>query len=335
MLPQLSGAAKLMPGTDYNLTQQAVESEHGSAHQASSSVVWLVLFFIVIFLSILGNTVYMASLLCRRSLTLTHFIISFFFLINLIEYGLIIFEFSLDLGSQFSHSEVSCKFYQVLLQGSPLLNAGAVILLVFHAYLTSYNGHHPPTHILMRIFIALFIIAGILLSIPSILFSKIAFNTSQAPMCVMDFSSLDILTGMDEGRQDTVSAIFFLFYKSVLTYWLPFALVILPIIKMLKMVDTLADKQFTISLTLGVSISFLVFNLPLASIVLARQLITILYIPVSSITAWSIHVLHSLFLLISFFFHIFRPVVCLVLDQDNFQRLSIKRYIQVDGDEQV
>eukprot|EP00092_Neocalanus_flemingeri_P032636 GFUD01035499.1.p1 GENE.GFUD01035499.1~~GFUD01035499.1.p1 ORF type:complete len:340 (-),score=89.83 GFUD01035499.1:417-1436(-) len=330
MLPQMSGNTSLVPGPDYSLTLHVLESKNVSPPQGSSSTVWLVLFFLVIFLSVVVNTVYVATLLCRRNLTLTHLILCFFFFINLVDYGLLMFEFSLSPSNQFPYSEGSCSFYQFLLQGSPLFSSGTLLLLVYLAYSSLSQPSQSTSLPKLFVFLFLFVFSQSILSIPSILYSRLAVYPSTARYCVMDLSSLSDWAGMDTGRQHAVTAIFFLIYKSVLTYWLPLALVIFPILRMVKMVNTMADNQFTISLTFAVTISFLVFNLPLATIVLLRQLITTLSIPVSSTTTWIIHVLHSLFLLISFFFHIFRPLVCLVLDQDNLPNLCRRKYRRVE-----
>eukprot|EP00092_Neocalanus_flemingeri_P032638 GFUD01035501.1.p1 GENE.GFUD01035501.1~~GFUD01035501.1.p1 ORF type:complete len:336 (+),score=100.17 GFUD01035501.1:36-1043(+) len=326
MLPQMSGNTSLVPGPDYSLTLHVLESKNVSPPQGSSSTVWLVLFFLVIFLSVVVNTVYVATLLCRRNLTLTHLILCFFFFINLVDYGLLMFEFSLSPSNQYPYSDGSCSFYQFLLHGIPLLSSGTLVLLVYQAYSSSSCPPHSSPFLKLSILL----ITMTILSIPSILYSRLAVYPSTARYCVMDLSSLSDWAGMDTGRQHAVTAIFFLIYKSVLTYWLPLTLVIFPILRMVKMVNTMADNQLTISLTIAVTISFLVFNLPLATIVLVRQLITTLSIPVSSTTTWIIHVLHSLFLLISFFFHIFRPLVCLVLDQDNLPNLCRRRYRRVE-----
>eukprot|EP00092_Neocalanus_flemingeri_P039993 GFUD01043562.1.p1 GENE.GFUD01043562.1~~GFUD01043562.1.p1 ORF type:complete len:340 (+),score=92.88 GFUD01043562.1:52-1071(+) len=330
MLPQMSGNTSLVPGPDYSLTQHVLESKNVSPPQGSSSTVWLVLFFLVISLSMVVNTVYVATLVCRRNLTLTHLILCFFFLINLVDYGLLMFEFSLGPSNQYPYSDGSCSFYQFLLQGNPLLSAGTILLLVYQACTSSSHTPYSFSLPLLFLLISLLLITMTFLSIPSIIYSGLAVYPSTARYCVMDLSSLSDWAETDTGRLHAVTAIFFLIYKSVLTYWLPLALVIFPILRMVKMVNTLGDNQLTISLIIAVTISFLVFNLPLATIVLVRQLITTLSIPVSSTTTWIIHVLHSLFLLISFFFHIFRPLVCLVLDQDNLPNLCRRRYRRVE-----
>merc|ERR1719317_1315420 len=119
------------------------------------------------------------------------------------------------------------------------------------------------------------------------------------------------MTGSAAGRDDTLNAVFFLIYKSLLTYWLPLLLVLYPLIKLVKMVNTVTDTEYTVTITFAVTIS---------------------NIPASSTTVWIINVFHSLSLQISFFFHIFRPLVCLVIDQESRPNLCRRSYRQVEKD---
>jgi len=314
MIPEVSPSPRTMPGLlDFNLTQLKFESANNSSGERSSTV-WLVLFFLVIFLSVVANSVYVATLLCRRNLTLTHLILCFFFIINLVDYSLLIFEFSLGPGSQYPYSDGSCSFYQFLLQGSPLLSSGTLLLLVYQAFLSSFHTPHSSRLTHLFLLLSLLLITLTILSIPSILYSGLAVYPSTARYCVMDLSSLSSWAGMETGRQHAVTAIFFLIYKSVLTYWLPLTLVIFPILKMVKMVNTMADKQYTITLTMAVTVSFLVFNLPLTTIVSVRQILTMTSSHMTHKDRWLLDVLQSVGHLLSFFFHVFRPLVCKVLD---------------------
>ena len=52
--------------------------------------------------------------------------------------------------------------------------------------------------------------------------------------------------------------------------WLPFLLIIVPVIRMIKMVNTDSDKNLKITLSVAVAISFVVFNLPLATVAAVR-----------------------------------------------------------------
>jgi len=311
-----------------NMSLQGLPSKNVSAPDGYSSAVWIVLFAIVISVSIIVNTAYVATLLCRRNITIVHLTLVFFFLVNLVDYGLLIFEFYVDPATKYPYTEFSCVFYQATLHSCSLLRSGALVTLVYQAFLLSYGAPCPKQSSLLVI---LLISSQVILIIPSLLYSRlVVYPDSQ--VCVMDLSSLAGVTGSGEGRHYTLTAVFFLIYKSVLTYWLPLVLVLYPLIKMVKIVNSVTDTEYTVTITFAVTISFLVFYLPLAVTVMARELVTILHIPASSTTVWVINVFHSLSLLISFFFHIFRPLVCLVIDQDSRPNLCRRRYRQVEKD---
>merc|ERR1712142_20066 len=330
MLPQMEESAGLMQNLGPNLSINVLPSKNVSTPEGYSSAVWLVLFFVVISLSIIVNTVYTASLLFKRNLSMVHFILAFFFLINLLDYSLLIFEFYADPGSHYPYSETSCTFYQFILQGKSLLCACTLIFLVYHTFISTLP---PPQYLPLNIsslFVLLLIITLIILSVPSLLFSRLAVYPDAAQYCIMDLSSLSTMTGSETGGHHALTAICFLTYKSMLTYWIPLLLIVFPIAKLTKLVNTLADKQFIITITIAVSVSFLVFHFPLAATVITREFITIFNISVSSSTKWTINVFHSLSLLISYFFHVFRPLVCLVVDQDSIPNLCRRRYRQVE-----
>ena len=101
---------------------------------------------------------------------------------------------------------------------------------------------------------------------PSVFFSEIAVYPSTATYCVIDLSGLANKMGLDVNTQHIVTALYFILYKSVLGYWIPLLLIAFPLVKLMKMVNTDADKNLKISLSVAVGVSFLIFNLPLASV---------------------------------------------------------------------
>ena len=113
---------------DYNLTELKFEDQ-SSNDSESSSVIWVILFTLLMILSVLSNAIYIVSLATRK-VTTTRIIISCFFVINLLDYSLIIFEFSLGPDNQFSYTDMSCALYQLLLQLSPMLSSAALLLLL-------------------------------------------------------------------------------------------------------------------------------------------------------------------------------------------------------------
>ena len=101
-----------------NLTNKMYKSSSESSGGESSSLIWLVLFSGMIVLSLLVNFLFFSALVCSRKLSRTHLFLFLFFLINLVEYVLLVFEFSLGPDIHFPYREASCSLYQVLLQGN-------------------------------------------------------------------------------------------------------------------------------------------------------------------------------------------------------------------------
>ena len=124
-----------------DLSNKMFKSHSESSGEESSSLIWLVLFSGMILLSLLVNILFFSALVCSRKLSKTHLFLILFFLINLVEYVLIVFEFSLGSASHFPYSEASCSLYQVLLQGNPLLRSGVLILFVHQANSAIFVTH--------------------------------------------------------------------------------------------------------------------------------------------------------------------------------------------------
>merc|ERR1711953_1221648 len=264
----------------------------------NSSMVWIILFSLLILLSIITNTAHLVSSLARRQFTLPQLVLASFFLLNLLDYGLLVFEFSLTEENHFPYSEHACAVYQLLHHCSALLTATA--LLTF-SRLTMRGPEQllqpNKTHNLRRISLALAVaVLLLLLLLPSVLFSEIAVYPSTARYCVIDLSGLASRIGLDINSQHVLTAVYFMLYKSFLSYWLPVALTVLPVVKMMKKINFSDDKYFSQSLNLTIVTSFFVFNLPLALLELTRHAL------ISSHSghhqAWTIQVLQSLFLLL-------------------------------------
>merc|ERR1711953_1042804 len=299
----------------------------------NSSMVWIILFSLLILLSIITNTAHLVSSLARRQFTLPQLVLASFFLLNLLDYGLLVFEFSLTEENHFPYSEHACAVYQLLHHCSALLTATA--LLTF-SRLTMRGPEQllqpNKTHNLRRISLALTVaVLLLLLLLPSVLFSEIAVYPSTARYCVIDLSGLASRIGLDINSQQVLTAVYFMLYKSVLPYWVPVALTVLPVVKMMKKINFSDDKYFSQSLNLTIVTSFFVFNLPLALLELTRHAL------ISSHSghhqAWTIQVLQSLFLLLSFFYHIFRPVACLVLNSSEIVKIGGYQQVQPGGEQ--
>merc|ERR1711953_881311 len=299
----------------------------------NSSMVWIILFSLLILLSIITNTAHLVSSLARRQFTLPQLVLASFFLLNLLDYGLLVFEFSLTEENHFPYSEHACAVYQLLHHCSALLTATA--LLTF-SRLTMRGPEQllqpNKTHNLRSISLALAVAALLLLLLLlSVLFSEIAVYPSTARYCVIDLSGLASRIGLDINSQHVLTAVYFMLFKSVLPYWVPLALTVLPVVKMMKKINFSDDKYFSQSLNLTIVTSFFVINLPLALLELTRHAL------ISSHSghhqAWTIQVLQSLFLLLSFFYHIFRPVACLVLNSSEIVKIGGYQQVQPGGEQ--
>ena len=266
MLPQLeSGKVTMLEDIYLNLTHHTYQTPPQSSVGESSSLIWLVLFSTVIVLSLFVNTIFFAAVVSTRKMSKIHLFLFLFFIINLLEYSLLIFEFSLGTGNHYPYSDGSCSVYQMLLQGNPLLSAGALILLVYHAYSATFLSQ--PRLILL---LSLIIFTQLLLSIPSFLYSGLAVYPSGARYCVMDLGGVSSWAGMPMERQQMATALYYLMYKPILTYWLPICLLTAPLVKMGKLVNTTMDDQFNITLTITITISYGVFHLPRATTMFVR-----------------------------------------------------------------
>ena len=243
----------------FNLTQQ-LKFESANSSDSDSNMVWIILFSLVIFISILSNSLYILSNLKRRCLT--HTLLAIFFFINLLDYILLVLEFSFDQSGQFSYGVSVCSVYQSLHQASPLLTSALLLYMIYHAAgLSLLNNVNSRTKVIWSTVVLITI-----LLLPSIFFSEIAVYPSTASYCVIDLSGVANKIGLDINTQHIVTALYFILYKSVLSFWLPLLLLAAPLVKLMKMVNTEADKNMKISVSVSIAVSYIVFNLPLASV---------------------------------------------------------------------
>ena len=130
MIPLDKQHTGMSPSTAFNLTQLKFESANSS--ESESNMVWIILFSLLIFISVLSNSLYILYNIRRRCVT--HTILSVFFHLNLLDYVLLIIEFSSEHSGQFSHSEAWCPLYQLLLQTAPLLTSVTIVFLIYQAW---------------------------------------------------------------------------------------------------------------------------------------------------------------------------------------------------------
>ena len=238
--------------------------------------IWIVRFAMVMVISVIANFVFVLTVLQlsnEKKHTVTHFIICVLFLVKLVDYGLLIFEFILGISHHYPYGDTSCALYQFLLQGNPLLSSGSIFLLVYQAHsssslqssfagpapLSPLLSSSPPSSSCPLLFV----------SIPSALFSAVSETSSGARYCVKGLTSVAVWTGLGPGSIPT--ALYYLIRVDVLASPGPGT----P-----RGLQTLQDDQY---------------NLLHVAIVFIRHVADFAEISMSDRTGWIISVAQSLF----------------------------------------
>ena len=142
------------------------------------------------------------------------------FLVNLVDYGLLIFEFTLGLEHEYPHGKAPCAVYQTVSKGNPIVQAIVILLLVFYAanqYADQKSrdcggaiiGQRLSTPAIIGLFLSgLTVIYG-LLALPTAAFAKIVIVEGKR------YCEIQIGQGQKE------ISIYYLVYSAILSYWLP------------------------------------------------------------------------------------------------------------------
>ena len=142
------------------------------------------------------------------------------FLVNLVDYGLLIFEFSLGLEHEYPHGKAPCAVYQTVSKGNPIVQAIVILLLVFYAANQYANqksrdcggsviGQKLSTPALVGLFLSgLMVIYG-LLALPTAAFAKIVIVEGKR------YCEIEVGQGQKE------ISVYYLIYSAILSYWLP------------------------------------------------------------------------------------------------------------------
>jgi len=286
--------------TDTNYTEEEL-----------SSAVWVILFSFLILLSSCANTLFLVGVVCSRKISKVYLFLVFCFLINIVEYVLLVVELS---GPYYPYSELSCTVYQLLLHILPLLSSWILVILV-----SSQASLLLPLSTLL-----------LTISTPIILYSCLAIYPNGDRYCVIDLVTMVNWLGINMEKQQMITSFFFIIIKPLLSFFIPLILLLISIIKKNKYENCNLDEKTNTTLIRTIIVSYGVFYFPYFSAVLIRHLLVIFSTSPSARDKWLLDIFQSLFHLISYFFHVFRPMVCLVLDTDiitAFYRSSYKLII--------
>ena len=184
--------------------------------------VWVVLFGLVMTLSVMANLVLVVSVLQmkKKRQNLVYMLLIVLFGVNLVDYGLLIFEFSLGLEHEYPHGQAPCAVYQTISKGNPIVQALVILFLVFYAASNyadykakecriSGSSHRLSTPALIGLFLSGITVIYGLLALPTAAFAKIVI--------VEDKRYCEIQIG--QGQKEI--SIYYLVYSAILSYWLP------------------------------------------------------------------------------------------------------------------
>lgn len=277
--------------------------------------VWVVLFGLVMTLSVLANLVLVISVLQmkKKRQNLVYLLLIVLFLVNLVDYGLLIFEFSLGLEHEYPHGKAPCAVYQTVSKGNPIVQAIVILLLVFYAanqYADQKSrdcggaiiGQRLSTPALIGLFLSgLTVIYG-LLALPTAAFAKIVIVEGKR------YCEIQIGQGQKE------ISIYYLVYSAILSYWLPLLLSITPMIRLAKVANS--DKYPEVTVVLATASSFFLFYSLHGCIVLVRHSLDAVGINLDTHHSWMIKVGQSLLWLVAYFWHVTRPLLAFLMDPE-------------------
>ena len=96
--------------------------------------VWVVLFGLIMVISVMANLMMCASVLSQpKKHNMVYLLLILLFGLNLVDYGLLIFEFTLGIEHEYPHGIQACAVYQTVSKGNPVIQAAVVIILAYYA----------------------------------------------------------------------------------------------------------------------------------------------------------------------------------------------------------
>jgi len=335
--------------------------------------IWIILFGFVIIISLTANSLLSVLVVRnRKKHNLVYLMHLLMFAINLVDFSLLIFEFSLGIEHEYPYSQSACTVYQAVVKGNPIIQASAIVVMLFYTAKT-YSTQNLPSQTTESVYpiihlnnkknnnddvmaeelqsvsrihgtvtscnrrkhefmkfggIVVFLVAiECILSVPTALFASIV-NVKDQRYCEIDLTSSPFLNINNDGVGDASSkgyydnanlhqlilCLYYLIYSSILTFWLPLMISIVPAIRLIR--DKNRDKHPEVSVVLSTVSSFFIFYVFHATLVFGRHFYDISGHEISAYNLWMVKVGQSLLLLIAYFWNFLRPALALSLDPD-------------------
>jgi len=274
--------------------------------------IWVVLFGVVMAASVIANG-YLIVCVCqsKKKQNLVYFLLILVFLVNLADYALMVFDFSLGIEHQYPHGQTACSVYQTVSKVNPVIQASIMLILATYAS-KHYNSQGTPEggrrgEFSQRmtsaiIAMSLILLYGVLAIAPAN-FATIV-NIEGKRYCEITVS----------GNHQTNISIFYLIYSAVLCFWLPLMLSFAPMIRLAK--TNRPDKYPEVSVVLATVTSFFVFYFLHGCVVLVRHTLDAIGMDLDHHHLWMIKVAQSLLWLVAYFWHVTRPIMAFLMDSD-------------------
>jgi len=296
-----------------NLSQLiAMKTEERDANHMSegsaSDTVWILLFALILAISAVLNITYIISIvITKNNMTVLRLLISHFFLYNILEYVALILEnVSVNGELLLSPSRSVCHLYEILSIAAGYLNTGTLLLLLSFAT-NSKCGASVASVIKATSLMALMVIVTL---------GSLAIFPGNEAICPAD-RTMSIQNTLME-KLSLQRYVYIRFSEAIFAFWLPLVILIPLIGKLMTRQDSEFKKPHEYDLIIVLLLSYGVFNMPKYIILSIRCVLLMNFTEMSISEEWHLQVLSSLSLVISFFWHLFRPSACLLLDQATF-----------------
>ena len=184
----------------------------------TGAFIWVLLFGAIMTLSTVVNLVLTVLVLGnRKKHNFVYFCHLLLFVVNLFDYSVLIFEFSLGVEHIFPYSDVTCTVYQTTAKTIPIVQSWALVILLYHtanklreSELTCNRNNEL---IYFGVVVSSLMILAGFVSVPTALFAKIIPNDGK------HFCEIDVWQST-QMHQESIS-IYYLVYSSIIPYWVP------------------------------------------------------------------------------------------------------------------